>query len=222
MPEPAPALQRTLLDRGTIVIGDEIGTLYLAPDLLALKGGRESAKVDIDQVAGACVDRDFIARTPVARAGNLRLIIAGGQRTAIADLNRLEITGEEVTRTAARYIGGGLTRRLPIGTTGQPAAVGASHQTGAGQKESRTRRLRLRLGNRQGCDRRASQYAGLRCGGGTGGRDDRRCRQWRRGNDLDRAGTDARDTEPAGLNRRSVGMRTRRCRGTGRSGRIFP
>ena len=121
-------VERALLDRGAIVIGDEALARDATADLLALERIAEQPEIDIDEVGRTCVDRHLVATPPIARAADLGLVIARRERLAVADLDRLEILREERTRPARTDAWRGGARWLPVGALRQARGIGAALQ----------------------------------------------------------------------------------------------
>src|SRR3546814_7202548 len=75
-------------------LGDEAAAVDAAADLLALERVGKEAEVDVDQVGGAAIDGDVIARLLRPRCRDLGFEIAGDEGGAGADLRSEEHTSE--------------------------------------------------------------------------------------------------------------------------------
>ena len=94
----AAAGERPVLDLGALVIRDD--DPVLEPAAARRSGGLGGGGVDFDEVGRLAVDRHLIAGLAGARAGDLGLEIAGDEGGAVADLDELEMLGEEGRRRA--------------------------------------------------------------------------------------------------------------------------
>src|SRR3546814_4951575 len=78
---------------------DEMRISDWSADVCSSDLGKE-AEVDVDQVGGAAIDGDVIARLLRPRCRDLGFEIAGDEGGAGADLHGAEIAAEEIARVA--------------------------------------------------------------------------------------------------------------------------
>ena len=97
--EAAPG-ERAVLDLGALVIGDDDPVLEAAA--ARRPGRRGGGGVDFDEVRRLAIDRHLVAGRARPRAGDLRLVIAGDEGLAVADLGPARTAREAKSRPLRR------------------------------------------------------------------------------------------------------------------------
>jgi hypothetical protein len=108
----APPRERSVLDRGAVVIGNHDS--ILEPAAPRRSGCSGSCRIDFDEIGGPAIDRHVVARQPGPRSGNLRLEITSDEAFARADFGGFEMTFEEGGGCCIRPGSRGVTGRPPI------------------------------------------------------------------------------------------------------------
>src|SRR3546814_14893032 len=132
-------------------LGDEAAAVDAAADLLALERVGKEAEVDVDQVGGAAIDGDVIARLLRPRCRDLRFEIAGDEGGAGADLHGAEIAAEEIARVAVGPARGRGAAFGPFGISGEAARGGSALERPATEAEGREGARRVGNGGVSTC-----------------------------------------------------------------------